>query len=80
MASRLCKAAMLSRFKCLARRAKRTDLLQVATYHEAKVSCKRRRNKGGLLMAALKTSSIGCSDFLYCFLDLHEQVDSIITL
>jgi len=29
-------------------------------------------------MAALKTDSVGWGDFLYCFLDLHEQVDSFI--
>ncbi|XP_074848046.1 adenosine deaminase domain-containing protein 1 isoform X2 [Carettochelys insculpta] len=37
MASRLCKAAMLSRFRLLAKEAKRNDLLEVSTYHEAKV-------------------------------------------
>ncbi|KFV45292.1 Adenosine deaminase domain-containing protein 1, partial [Gavia stellata] len=37
MASRLCKAAMFSRFRLLAKEAERSDLLQVATYHEAKV-------------------------------------------
>ncbi|KFP95609.1 Adenosine deaminase domain-containing protein 1, partial [Haliaeetus albicilla] len=37
MASRLCKAAMFSRFRLLAKEAERNDLLQVATYHEAKV-------------------------------------------
>uniref|UniRef100_A0A8B9RRY0 Adenosine deaminase domain-containing protein 1 n=1 Tax=Accipiter nisus TaxID=211598 RepID=A0A8B9RRY0_9AVES len=37
MASRLCKAAMFSRFRLLAKEAERNDLLQVATYHEAKL-------------------------------------------
>ncbi|XP_009694427.1 PREDICTED: adenosine deaminase domain-containing protein 1, partial [Cariama cristata] len=36
MASRLCKAAMFSRFRLLAKEAGRNDLLQVATYYEAK--------------------------------------------
>ncbi|NWS75286.1 ADAD1 protein, partial [Crotophaga sulcirostris] len=36
MASRLCKAAMFSRFRLLAKKAERNDLLQVATYCEAK--------------------------------------------
>ncbi|XP_072481297.1 adenosine deaminase domain-containing protein 1 isoform X3 [Notamacropus eugenii] len=36
MASRLCKAAMLSRFNLLAKEAKREDLLEVTTYHAAK--------------------------------------------
>lgn len=38
MASRLCKAAMLSRFNLLAKEAKRDDLLKAGTYYEAKVS------------------------------------------
>lgn len=37
MASRLCKAAMLSRFNLLAKEAKRDDLLKAGTYYEAKV-------------------------------------------
>ncbi|XP_069098540.1 adenosine deaminase domain-containing protein 1 isoform X3 [Pleurodeles waltl] len=36
MASRLCKAAMLSRFNLVAKEAKRDDLFQGFTYHEAK--------------------------------------------
>ncbi|XP_062055077.1 adenosine deaminase domain-containing protein 1 isoform X1 [Lepus europaeus] len=36
MASRLCKAAMLSRFNLLAKEAKKEDLLEATTYHEAK--------------------------------------------
>ena len=38
MASRLCKAAMLSRFNLLAKEAKKEDLLEASTYHAAKVS------------------------------------------
>jgi hypothetical protein len=37
MASRLCKAAMLSRFNLLAKEAKTDDLLEARTYHAAKV-------------------------------------------
>jgi hypothetical protein len=37
MASRLCKAAMLSRFNLLAKEAKKDDLLEASTYHAAKV-------------------------------------------
>lgn len=37
MASRLCKAAMLSRFNLLAKEAKRDDLFKATTYHAAKV-------------------------------------------
>nr|XP_020863920.1 adenosine deaminase domain-containing protein 1 isoform X2 [Phascolarctos cinereus] len=36
MASRLCKAAMLSRFNLLAKEAEREDLLEASTYHAAK--------------------------------------------
>ncbi|XP_007944645.1 adenosine deaminase domain-containing protein 1 [Orycteropus afer afer] len=36
MASRLCKAAMLSRFNLLAKEAKKEDLLDASTYHAAK--------------------------------------------
>ncbi|XP_058922123.2 adenosine deaminase domain-containing protein 1 [Kogia breviceps] len=36
MASRLCKAAMLSRFNLLAKEAKKEDLLEASTYHAAK--------------------------------------------
>lgn len=38
MASRLCKAAMLSRFNLLASEAKKDDVLEASTYHAAKVS------------------------------------------
>ena len=41
MASRLCKAAMLSRFNLLAGEAKKEDVLEASTYHAAKVSPER---------------------------------------
>ncbi|XP_031452721.1 adenosine deaminase domain-containing protein 1 isoform X1 [Phasianus colchicus] len=59
MASRLCKAAMLSRFKCLAGRAKRTDLLQVATYHEAKVKSNLYQEAKKLLYSYLEQHGYG---------------------
>ncbi|XP_042727444.1 adenosine deaminase domain-containing protein 1 [Lagopus leucura] len=59
MASRLCKAAMLSRFKCLAGRAKRTDLLQVATYHEAKVKSNLYQEAKKLLHSYLEQHGYG---------------------
>lgn len=37
LASRLCKAAMLHRFKLLAKETQREDLLATSTYKEAKV-------------------------------------------
>ncbi|POI27004.1 hypothetical protein CIB84_009246, partial [Bambusicola thoracicus] len=59
MASRLCKAAMLSRFKCLAARAKRTDLLQVATYREAKVKSNLYQEAKKLLHSYLEQHGYG---------------------
>ncbi|XP_032299864.1 adenosine deaminase domain-containing protein 1 isoform X2 [Coturnix japonica] len=59
MASRLCKAAMLSRFKCLAGRAKRTDLLKVATYHEAKVKSRLYQEAKKLLHSYLEQHGYG---------------------
>lgn len=38
LASRLCKAAMLYRFKLVANEAKRPDLLATSSYREAKVN------------------------------------------
>lgn len=37
LASRLCKAAMLHRFRLLARETQRQDLLAASSYREAKV-------------------------------------------
>ncbi|XP_021252846.1 adenosine deaminase domain-containing protein 1 isoform X1 [Numida meleagris] len=59
MASRLCKAAMLSRFKRLAERAKRNDLLQVATYHEAKVKSNLYQEAKKLLRSYLEQHGYG---------------------
>ncbi|NXJ06962.1 ADAD1 protein, partial [Odontophorus gujanensis] len=59
MASRLCKAAMLSRFKCLAAQAKRNDLLQVATYHEAKIKSNLYQEAKKLLRSYLEKHGYG---------------------
>lgn len=50
LASRLCKAAMLHRFKLLAKGAQREDLLATSSYREAKVtSC--RLSSGSFFIA-----------------------------
>ncbi|OXB56586.1 hypothetical protein ASZ78_013760 [Callipepla squamata] len=59
MASRLCKAAMLSRFKCLAAQAERSDLLQVATYHEAKLKSNLYQEAKKLLHSYLEKHGYG---------------------
>ncbi|NXR16958.1 ADAD1 protein, partial [Cinclus mexicanus] len=59
LASRLCKAAMFSRFRMLSREAGRGDLLQFATYHEAKVSWHREREAKSLLQSYLEQHSYG---------------------
>ncbi|NXJ96244.1 ADAD1 protein, partial [Corythaixoides concolor] len=59
MTSRLCKAAMFSRFRLLAKEAERNDLLQVATYHEAKVQSKLYQEAKNLLQSYLEQHSYG---------------------
>ncbi|KFQ44182.1 Adenosine deaminase domain-containing protein 1, partial [Nestor notabilis] len=59
MASRLCKAAMLRRFRLLAKEAKRYDLLQVATYHEAKTESETYQEAKNLLQSYLQQHSYG---------------------
>uniref|UniRef100_A0A672UDC8 Adenosine deaminase domain containing 1 n=1 Tax=Strigops habroptila TaxID=2489341 RepID=A0A672UDC8_STRHB len=59
MASRLCKAAMFSRFKLLAKEAKWDDLLQVATYHEAKTKSESYQEAKNLLQSYLQQHSYG---------------------
>ncbi|XP_032853670.1 adenosine deaminase domain-containing protein 1 [Tyto alba] len=59
MASRLCKAAMFSRFRLLAKEARRNDLLQVATYHEAKVQSELYQEAKNLLQSYLEQHSYG---------------------
>ncbi|XP_061209597.1 adenosine deaminase domain-containing protein 1 [Neopsephotus bourkii] len=59
MASRLCKAAMFSRFRLLAKEAKRDDLLQVATYHEAKTKSELYQDAKTLLRSYLEQHDYG---------------------
>ncbi|KFZ67121.1 Adenosine deaminase domain-containing protein 1, partial [Podiceps cristatus] len=59
MASRLCKAAMFSRFRLLAKAAERNDLLQVATYHEAKIQSELYQEAKNLLQSYLEQHSYG---------------------
>ncbi|XP_053797899.1 adenosine deaminase domain-containing protein 1 isoform X3 [Vidua macroura] len=59
LASRLCKAAMFSRFRMLAREAGRGDLLQFATYHEAKVKSQLYQEAKSLLQSYLEQHSYG---------------------
>ncbi|NXW87955.1 ADAD1 protein, partial [Alopecoenas beccarii] len=59
MASRLCKAAMFSRFRLLAKEAERDDLLQVATYHEAKTQSELYQEAKTLLQNYLEQHSYG---------------------
>ncbi|NXV73973.1 ADAD1 protein, partial [Atlantisia rogersi] len=59
MASRLCKAAMFSRFRSLAKEAKRSDLLQAETYHQAKIQSELYQEAKNLLQSYLEQHSYG---------------------
>ncbi|NXY04597.1 ADAD1 protein, partial [Pteruthius melanotis] len=59
LASRLCKAAMFSRFRMLAREAGRDDLLQLATYHEAKVKSQLYQEAKSLLQSYFEQHGYG---------------------
>ncbi|NXO37793.1 ADAD1 protein, partial [Locustella ochotensis] len=59
LASRLCKAAMFSRFRMLAGEAGRGDLLQLATYHEAKMKSQLYQEAKSLLQSYLQQHSYG---------------------
>uniref|UniRef100_A0A7M4E9J1 Adenosine deaminase domain-containing protein 1 n=1 Tax=Crocodylus porosus TaxID=8502 RepID=A0A7M4E9J1_CROPO len=59
MASRLCKAAMLSRFHLLSKEAKRDDLLEICTYHEAKIKSASYQEAKNLLKAYLEQHGYG---------------------
>ncbi|NXE50479.1 ADAD1 protein, partial [Casuarius casuarius] len=59
MASRLCKAAMFSRFRLLAKEAKQNDLLQVDTYHEAKIRSESYQEAKNLLKSYLEQHNFG---------------------
>ncbi|NXN01581.1 ADAD1 protein, partial [Sylvia borin] len=59
LASRLCKAAMFSRFRMLAREAGHGDLLQFITYHEAKIKSQLYQEAKSLLQNYLKQHGYG---------------------
>ncbi|XP_004695675.1 PREDICTED: adenosine deaminase domain-containing protein 1 isoform X2 [Condylura cristata] len=59
MASRLCKAAMLSRFSLLAKEAKKEDLLEASTYHAAKCLSGPYQEAKALLRAYLRQHGYG---------------------
>ncbi|XP_053734602.1 adenosine deaminase domain-containing protein 1 [Synchiropus splendidus] len=60
MASRLCKAAMLYRFKLLAKEAGRTDLLDLRSYRQAKRMAKPYQEAKSVLRAYLSQQGFGC--------------------
>uniref|UniRef100_UPI00398ED398 adenosine deaminase domain-containing protein 1 isoform X2 n=1 Tax=Pristiophorus japonicus TaxID=55135 RepID=UPI00398ED398 len=59
MTSRLCKAAMLSRFYLVAKEANREDLSAVPTYHAAKMMAKSYQEAKGLLKSSLVHHGFG---------------------
>ncbi|NXS55156.1 ADAD1 protein, partial [Brachypteracias leptosomus] len=59
MASRLCKAAMFSRFRLLAGEAGRNDLLQAATYHEAKIQSELYQRAKNVMQSSLEKCNYG---------------------
>ncbi|XP_062991336.1 adenosine deaminase domain-containing protein 1 [Elgaria multicarinata webbii] len=59
MASRLCKAAMLSRFNLLVKESKRDDLLKAGTYHEAKMMAESYQGAKHLLKTYLEQHGYG---------------------
>ncbi|NXX16751.1 ADAD1 protein, partial [Podargus strigoides] len=58
-ASRLCKAAMLGRFRLLAKKAERNDLLQFVTYYEAKIKAESYQEAKKLLQSHLERHNYG---------------------
>ncbi|KAJ7406763.1 hypothetical protein WISP_131579 [Willisornis vidua] len=59
LASRLCKAAMFSRFRLLSREAGRADLLQIPTYRQAKVESQLYQEAKRLLQSSLEQHDYG---------------------
>ncbi|XP_062839692.1 adenosine deaminase domain-containing protein 1 isoform X2 [Anolis carolinensis] len=59
MASRLCKAAMLSRFNLLVKESKRDDLLKAGSYHEAKIMTEPYHEAKQLLKTYLEQHGYG---------------------
>ncbi|XP_053111877.1 adenosine deaminase domain-containing protein 1 [Hemicordylus capensis] len=59
MASRLCKAAMLSRFNLVAKESNRDDLFKASTYHEAKMMAESYQRAKYLLKTYLEQHGYG---------------------
>ncbi|NXF74128.1 ADAD1 protein, partial [Sclerurus mexicanus] len=59
LASRLCKAAMFSRFRLLSKKAGRSDLLRIPTYHEAKVESQLYQEAKSTLQSYLEQHGYG---------------------
>ncbi|XP_054846424.1 adenosine deaminase domain-containing protein 1 [Eublepharis macularius] len=59
MASRLCKAAMLSRFNLIVKESKRDDLLKAGTYHKAKIVAESYQDAKYLLKTYLEEHGYG---------------------
>ncbi|XP_061441158.1 adenosine deaminase domain-containing protein 1 isoform X2 [Rhineura floridana] len=59
MASRLCKAAMLSRFNLVVKESKKDDLLKAGTYHEAKIMAESYQGAKYLLKTYLEQHGYG---------------------
>ncbi|XP_071411647.1 adenosine deaminase domain-containing protein 1 [Pithys albifrons albifrons] len=59
LASRLCKAAMFSRFRLLSREAGRADLFQIPTYRQAKVESQLYQEAKRLLQSSLEQHNYG---------------------
>uniref|UniRef100_A0AAZ1XA11 Adenosine deaminase domain containing 1 (testis-specific) n=2 Tax=Oreochromis aureus TaxID=47969 RepID=A0AAZ1XA11_OREAU len=59
LASRLCKAAMMHRFRLVAKEAQRTDLLATSTYREAKMMAKPYQEAKNVLRAYLLQKGFG---------------------
>ncbi|KAM4621936.1 adenosine deaminase domain-containing protein 1 [Polymixia lowei] len=60
LASRLCKAAMLSRFNLVAKEAQREDLLTAVSYREAKMMAKPYQEAKNVLKSYLVQQGYGC--------------------
>ncbi|NWR86151.1 ADAD1 protein, partial [Furnarius figulus] len=59
LASRLCKAAMFSRFRLLSKKAGRSHLLRIPTYHEAKVESQLYQEAKSTLQSYLEQHGYG---------------------
>ncbi|MGH0163850.1 UNVERIFIED_CONTAM: hypothetical protein FKN15_068205 [Acipenser sinensis] len=93
MASRLCKAAMLSRFNLVAKEANRQELLEAVTYHEAKMMAKPYQEAKNVLRSYVMQHGFGtwivkspvsehfrdanCSDVRGIEIAVKQRVDGI---